>query len=200
MKRHLFLIRHNKTDRKPGEIVNDYYNSSILSFNKDEWYNKTKSKLDIKTSDNTIYTSPVKRCIQTALILTATSLDANKYVRLNDLKEFEIPPLDKPFTQCTKEEFEAKVKITSFDMEQQALRFLQYILDLDEKNIVAVSHGTFICYLQWLLRGKPDISLYDVITSKEIDMMPLDTVELVIEGDSVFNLKLLETKKCKFYE
>ena len=200
MKKHLFLIRHNKTARKQGEIVKNYADSDILVFDKNEWYNKTKSLLDIKSDDNTIYSSPVKRCKQTALMLTFSKLNANQYVCLNSLKEFEMPPLDKPFTQCTKEEFEAKVKITPAEMKQQALQFLQYILYLDAKNIVAVSHGTFICYLQWLLRGNPDISLYDVITSKEIDMMPLDTVELVIEGDSVFNLKLLETKKCKFYE
>lgn len=184
MKR-LILVRHAKTPRKAGEIVKNYASSHIIPFSGLEWVNKINNA-GIDLSASKMITSPVLRCVETAN-------EINKVLKLpiekvQSLTEFEFGNLSKKWTEMSKTEFESVVKITPVYMKRQAFNFLNYIKKEFCKNdtIIGCSHGTFICYLQWYLKGFKNIHLYDVITSDDVFVDNLDALEITF--DNKFNV------------
>lgn len=165
-----YFIRHAKTEANiSGSMVKDYSSYGILPFNNEAWYLKVGNNLP---KDFVVYTSPSKRCIE-----TAKALFGNYNGVLDNLKEFDCSGLgEEKFWEISEERFNQLVHLNREDMESRImLMFKELYKQIPEgtENIVLVTHGMYTRFLYTML-NRTNETPYEVINSKNYKFGNLD--------------------------
>lgn len=179
----LYFIRHAPTLANiHGSIVQNYDETDILDFDKDEWLQTVGQHIPFAAM-HYIYASPTRRCMQTAYKLFGPVVS----VMLPELKEFDCSALgNRKFWTLTKDEFETLVTITPQDMQSCVEKMLYAVKYIGGEHNILVGHGMYIRYLYHYFTGNKDISAYDVINSNgfsfsNLDLLIIDTATNSIE-------------------
>ena len=165
----IFYIRHAPTEANlTGSLVKNYSEYDILPFDKEKWFKEIGVNLP---KEFKLFTSPSKRCIQTAKAL----FPDKPFTILKELKEFDCSCLEKNFWEVSEEEFTKKTHITKDIVENILTDFLiklnstAYIDD----DVVVVGHGFYgrLLYSYW--NGDEDTPL-EILNSKNFKFKNLD--------------------------
>ena len=172
----IFYIRHASTKANlDGEIVKDYDKYDIVDFDKEEWFKKVGKHLP---KNFKLFTSPVKRCMQTAEIL----FPGKHYETIEELKEFDVSPLTEAglkFWEIDEQTFEEKVFLSKTDVYH---RWVNALIEIESYNhntedVVIIGHG-FYGRLIRSLYEKDEDTPFEILNSKNFQLRNLDMMEI----------------------
>lgn len=144
----IYLVRHGQTDANVNKLFNGRNEGSLTQFGIEQ----AKSLLDIIKNLNIdiVFSSPLKRAIQTAEILNLNNSDLVIDERLieRDFKDYTLKSVDliEDKSIIYKKECEKDIDIEPFSkICERVENFISDIkLKYNEKNILIVSHGDII--------------------------------------------------------
>ena len=179
-----FFIRHAPTAANyTGSMVNGYDNADIVSMEKPSDWEDRVGKFVPRDSRIPIFSSPAKRCRQTAQMLFGDA----KIIENALFSEFDCAGLgDRKFWEITEQEFNDCVNVKTSDMLERAhLIFQEFSRQLESdygtRTCIVVSHGMLIRYLYHYMNNNSDISPFDVINSKGFSFSNLDMLRIVYD-------------------
>lgn len=177
-----FFIRHAPTAANyNGSMVNGYDNTDIVSMEKPSDWEDRVGKFIPRDPRIPIFSSPAKRCRQTAKMLFGDA----EIIENALFSEFDCAGLgDRKFWEITEQEFNSCVNVRTSDMLERAHMIFQGFgrqleSDYGTRTCIVVSHGMLIRYLYHYMTGNSDISPFDVINSKGFRFANLDMLRIV---------------------
>jgi broad specificity phosphatase PhoE len=174
----LFYIRHAPTEANvAGEIVRNYNEYDIKDFDREEWFKKVGNHIP---KNFRLFTSPTKRCQQTAKAL----FPGKEYKIVEELEEFDVSALTDAglkFWEIDEKTFKEKVYLCKYQVEerwQDALVEINSDLwDNDGNVAVVIGHG-FYGRLVRSIYERDDDSIFNILNSKNFQFKNLDMMEI----------------------
>lgn len=178
----LYFIRHALTEANiSGDLVKNYDEYDIIRpLNKELWYKRVGCHIDNYEDVSQVLCSPTLRCIS-----TSKELFPNAEIKVdNRLKELDCSDLGNlKFWEVTREEFDSKVHVDLAAFQERQTNLLKSLSNLcffNNQDQILVTHGLFIRCLYYIISGKGDNNLYDLINSRSFKFKNLDMLECTI--------------------